>query len=301
MNMYEVRLVGDEARIGSVSASDVANLILGLQRTLARASGVVLGHELKPTGRWRTVIKSATDLRLVAIKSGSVVIELRPPPAPLVDDDSLDMDVESLSDNAWQLALASLHEERELEYDVAKALATWADDLAIGVRYEAIELRSSSASPPMARLDGNKRAWLRDFVARPVATKPNAGLRGVLIEADFEKRTAKVRTLAANLVEVLFEETQADDIQDALRQQSQFEGDVEVDPVTNSVRAVRLRRLVRSEQLILGDDAGAFWRHPNFDEERRVQATAAVRSFEGLYGEPLSDDDFDQFLDAIEN
>lgn len=295
---YKVRLVGREAELGEVEAADVARLILGVERAVARAAGASIGKPVKPTGRWGRVVEDASSFRLRDVSKGSVVLDLELPDLP-ADDDRLDIHVASLGDRAWDLALRAIEDQEHADFDLLRALADLADKLHIGSKYDAIELHRAGDRDP-ARLDSERRSQLREAVRRQILLL-DAGVSGTLVEADFERNTAHVRTLRGDLIDVIFDKDQADEIQEALRQQSAFEGEVTVDPITNSVKTVRLRQLVRTEQLILGEEeAGAFWRAPTFAELRARQGTAPVRSFDDLHDDSLSDEEFEEFFAALE-
>jgi hypothetical protein len=183
--------------------------------------------------------------------------------------------------------------------DVLVRLLGIADHLSIGSRFEAVEFRTDGKT--VGRLDQEKREALRSVVtARRQAPASPPAVAGVLFEADFERHSAKVRTQEGGVVELIFEEEQAASIKEALRERSQFQGEVTFDPVTNSVKTVRLRRITRFEQLLLGEDGTqSFWEHVNFDELAVEQGTHPVDSFENLRDTSLSDDEFDQFIEAL--
>lgn len=300
MAKYEVRLVGKQARLGDVAAVDVARLILDVQTTVARAAGAAIGRRPKATGRWEGTIEDATRLRLAKVKRGSVVIELIPPETSGTQEE-LDLEVTSLADVAWSTAASAVNDvdAASTDADVLVRLLRLADDLSIGSKFDAVEFRTDGRM--VARLDAGKRESLRSAVShrREAPTAPPAVV-GVLFEADFERRTAKVRTQDDNVVELIFEEDQAASIKEALRERSQFQGEITFDPVTSSVKSVRLRRITRFEQLLLGDEAGqSFWQPLSFEDLATEQGTRVVESFDSLRDPSLSDDEFQQFIDVL--
>ncbi|MDQ4099054.1 MAG: hypothetical protein M3121_00970 [Chloroflexota bacterium] len=298
MAKYEVRLVGEHAELGDVPAVDVARLILDVQTAVARAAGAFIRRPPKRTGRWEGTLEDATKLRLVEVTQGTVRIGLQP---PRVDgDEQFELEVDSLADAGWSVAAGAIEGPiDEADTDVLVRLLTLANDLSIGNRFEAVEFRTNDAL--VARLDGGKRARIRAAVeSRRNAFVPLPDVTGVLFEADFERHTAKVRTQEGDVVELFFEEDQANSIQDALRERSQFVGDVTFDAVTSSVKSVRLREITRFEQLLLGDEgARAFWRPVTFDSLAEEQGTQPVDSFDELRDTSLSDEEFQQFIDTL--
>ena len=47
-------------------------MLLGIERVVARASGHVIGRQVRPTGRWGVLIESAVRFRLIALEERSV-------------------------------------------------------------------------------------------------------------------------------------------------------------------------------------------------------------------------------------
>jgi len=299
MSKYEVRLVGKTAKLGDVAMVDIARLMLDVQTLVARAAGVAIRRRPKATGRWERTLEEATKLRLVKIKRGSVVLEIQAPHA-VPEDDELGFSVDSLADLGWSVATSALRDvSDEDDPDVLVRLLALANDMAIGNRFDAVEFRTNGEV--IARLDGDRRQGLRAAVERrrDSATPPPA-VTGVLFEADFERHSARVRTQDNGVVELVFEEEQAAAIKEALRERSQFRGEVSFDPITNSVKSVRLTEITRFEQLLLGDDGSqVFWNLLSFDELVVTQGTAPIESFDDLRDDSLSEDEFEKFVDAL--
>lgn len=300
MAKYEVRLIGDHAELGDVAAVDVARLIVDVQTAVARAAGAAIGRRPKSTGRWEGAIEEATKLRLVGVTKGTVRIALQAP-SVVAEDDQLGLEDASLADVGWATATRALQaaSDEEKDTDVLIRFLNLADHLSIGSRFDAVEFRTDGEL--VARLDGARREVLRSVVARRRdAFDAPPAVAGVLFEADFERRTAKVRTQEGNVIELIFEEDQADAIKEALRERSQFQGDVTFDPVTSSVKSVRLRRITRFEQLLLGVDAAqSFWRRVTFDDLVERQGTHSVESFDDLRDTSLSDEEFHRFFETL--
>jgi len=296
MAAYRIRLVGGSAQLGEVEAADVARLVLGVERTVARAAGVSIGRPVKPTGRRATLIKRASNFRLIDVSHGSVTIDLTLPEPDM--DDQLGFELQSLGDRGWDLAVAAVAGDMHADFQVLKSWADLADQLNVGTKYDAVEIGRVQENKP-ARLDARRRAQLHRAVHEK-QRQGASGLTGLLVEADFERNTAHVRTSDGPLVEVVFDAEQADDIQEALRQQSAFRGEVVFDPVTNGVKSIRLRQLIRTEQLMLGpEEAGAFWRQAPFAELQASEGASVVESFDDLHDDSLTDEEFDEFLAAL--
>jgi len=300
MSRYEVRLVGGTAQLGEIAAVDVARLIIAVQTAIARAAGVAIGRPPKATGRWEGTIEEATKLRLVGIERGSVVLQLEPPTAE-PSAGQLDLPVDSLADLGWGVATRALSDINSggADPDVLTRLLRVADEMAIGTRFDAVEFRTDGER--VAHLDQQARASLRSAVQRRRESPAVApGVAGVLYEADFERHTAKVRTQEGGAVDLIFEEEQAATIKDALRERAEFQGEVTFDPITSSIRSVRLRRLTRFEQLLLGDDGSSlFWQPIDLASLAEAQGTDLLTSFDQLRDSELSDDEYEQFIETL--
>lgn len=98
-----VRLEGPDAHLGVVPAADVAHMLLGIERVVARASGHVIGRQVRPTGRWGVLIESAVRFRLIALEERSVggLLEL---PDLLPVEGTLGLSVETLGELARVVA-----------------------------------------------------------------------------------------------------------------------------------------------------------------------------------------------------
>jgi hypothetical protein len=301
MVRYQVRLLGESAKLGEIPAADVGKLLTGVQSAIARAAGAAIGRQVKGRGRWERQIEDATRLRLVRLRQGSVLAEFDLPQGTYAEGE-LDLSAETLGDLGWRTALNAIKDPESADTGVLLPLSHLADQLAIGEKYEAIQFgQAGDRGRNRVKIDRSARDRLAAIVrSRWADLSSPAAVAGVLVEADFERMTAHVRTATTELVELIFDEDLADRIYDALRQRSEFEGDVAYDPITNSIKSVRLRRVTRSEQLLLGDEATAFWRDRTAEDLVDEQEKEPVTSFSGLRDPSLSDEEFDSFVAAFD-
>ena len=85
---------------------------------------------------------------------------------------------------------------------------------------------------------------------RVVAAQIFCDLRaGEMLDASFDRRTARLHTVTGEAVIVDFPAELADEIQDALREPAAFEGVITFDPATTTVKRVELRRISIPETL----------------------------------------------------
>ena len=306
--MTEIRidLKGEQAKLGEVSAADVAQLILGVQKALAQAAAVVLGRPKTTRGRYQATIEQAVRFRLVRIEEGSVgtVLEL-PEPPPASDVEAFDFDdVATLGQSALDRLLDVVADGKAETANplIASAVLDVTDKLQVGERYDAIEFDEvpNGNSPHLrrVRIDGAVRARLRVYVdeASALAARPE-GLAGVLFEADFERRTAKLRT-PTGVVEVSFSEEHDNPIHAALRQNSTVQGEVFYDPRTHIAKTVELRSITRGiEQLAI--DPGAFWRELSISDLARQQGSGRPADPESLYDADATEEERNAFMAAM--
>ncbi len=300
MNHYlRVRLEGEEAELGRVAASDFARLLLGTQSAIQRAAGHVIGRALRETGRPGKIIEDSTRLRLVAIERGSVVAVLEAPERP-AEPDSLDVSDRGLGDLAIDKALSTAAgDERDLP-DVAEAFVRIADEVGIGRRYDAVVFEhQEEGRTRSARIDPESVERLVAAAQRPPTAREDA-LVGVLVEADFESFTARLRGPGGSRTQVQFTPELADEIKQALREPARLRGEVRYDPKTSEARAVELREIVRGDQLALGLEPGDFWATRTVAEIAAELGIAPIGDVEALRDNEATDDDVDRILAALE-
>jgi hypothetical protein len=302
MRIIRAQLVGVDAEPGRVAAADVARIILGLERAIARAAYLVLGKPRRgTTGRHSQAIESAARLRFVDVESGSFVQLLALPDSAESSDESLPISVADLSVMAFgRLLDAITGGEPDADTELAAAVAQMAMELGIGDRNTSITFADDSATgagkPRRATIDASVRERMQRLShGRP--TSRDETLVGVLFEADFEGNTAKLRLANGGAVTVTFAPELADSIQEALRSRTRLEGLVHYHPRTAQVSSVELRALVRNEQLEL--DVDSFWRPHPFAELQAEQGVTGRVEPGDLGIDDLTDDERAAFLAAI--
>lgn len=296
--VLRVSLTGADAELGRVAAGDVARMLLGVERAVARAAGHVIGRQVKATGRRGRTIEESTRFRLLGIEGGSVVgvLEL---PSETVEEERLDVDVPSLGDLALDAALATAAGEETQQVDVADAFVRLSDDLGVGTRFDALTIEQQRAGDRRTvTLDRPARERLWELVASAPKSRDDS-LVGVLVEADFEKHTARLRTAAGQGITVRFEPELADSIQEVLRRQTELVGEVAYDPQTMEARSVKLREIVRSEQLTMGLEAGEFWAARSIGELAAERGVGPVEDVDVLRDHEASDEEVDRVLAAL--
>src|SRR5206468_3998784 len=122
----------------------------------------------------------------------------------------------------------------------------------VGTKYDAVVFEERKGRKRRrATLNLRSRDRIRVVLEGAALPRKRDALVGTLVEADFEKFTARLRTPSGGRVIVAFPPALADDIQTALRHQAEFEGHISYDPKTETAVRVELRRILRGEQMIL--------------------------------------------------
>jgi hypothetical protein len=302
MAELRVKLEGEEAHLGEVAARDVARLIIGVEIAVMRAASVVLGRPKTATGRGQGAIEQAARFRLLGIEEGSVVPILELPEPPAADDpNTLGIDSVSLAEMAVQEVVETARAGHGHTVVMA-ALVELADRVHIGDRYDSVafDFRSPRKEQPQtASLDKASRKRLREALQQDTLRVRDDTLAGTLVEADFEKNTARLRGQLNEAVTVSFEPDLADDIQDALRQQAMFEGKIAYDEDTHTAHSVSLSRVTRGRQLVMGIDSDAFWDEKSFDELAAAQGVAPATHVDDIYDAGAAEEEREAFMSAL--
>jgi hypothetical protein len=301
MSQLRIGLTGGEAHLGEVAASDIAYLILGVERALSQAASVIVGRPKTTTGRREQVIADAVRLRLLAVEEGSVVPVVEIPTVVLPEEETFDVDVPSLGETALDRIMDAVDPQVHPDPIIAKALVELAERLRIGERYDALTFDATTNGHRRGvRIDGHVGERLRSYVdSVPLVPTRTDALVGVLVEADFEKRTARLRTTTEPAVQIGFDEELADEIQTALRQQASFRGEVVYDAKSHIAKSVRLQQIERGEQLVLGLDPEEFWRERTFEDLARLQGAGQPADLDDLYDAEATDEERNAFMAAI--
>jgi hypothetical protein len=298
MRIIRAQLDGVDAQLGRVPAADVAHLILGLQRAIARAAYVVLGKSWRGTGRHTQAIEYASRLRLVDVERGSVVGLLALPEA-VSQEPELPIAVPDLSALAVAQVLDAINAVGpDPDSGVAASVVDLATELGIGDRNRSLTLLAEDDAVPSggarrATIDVGVRVRMQRLSA-VASPRRDQALVGLLYEADFESSTARLRMPDGEVVTVSFPPEFADQIHQTLRARTWVEGLVRYHPRSSQAVSVELRALGRDTGLSLDPDA--FWRSPSFAELQAGQGTTGMVDPNQLALEELSDDERVAFL-----
>lgn len=292
--VVRVRLVGGQAELGLVAASDVAKLLLGVERAVRLAASGILGRTPTP-GRWIGLIEQVASFRLVGVERGSVIGVLELPELD-VSDEMLALDVSHLGEDALNVVSATAAGDLDDQL-AASGLVQLADEIGVGVRCDALQLDVQDARAPVV-IDVSVRERLREVADRPARPRADTVV-GTLVEADFERGTARLRAVGQRPVRVSFNDDLADEIQEALRRPAELVGEVTYDRETGVARSVALRRISPAEQLMLGLETEDFWLESSFEDLRQQQGVGPADNLDALSDDELTDEEADEFLAAL--
>jgi hypothetical protein len=299
-NVIRLRLTGDQALRGRIPSADVGRLLLGAERVIAHAVGHVRGKQLKERGGWGKVVEDAVAFRFIRIEDGSFVAVIGVP--DLISPDPRILEAATLTEVALDgaIALANGTDGDREWHDVATAFVDWVDDLGIGTRYESLQIdHRSRQGTTSATLNLETRARLQKTAASPHPPHRTDRIVGRLVEADFERDTARLRTPAGQKVEVGFDPTQEDAVQEALRREASISGEVTLDPTTARPKAVRLERIETGEQLQLGIGATELPPQRSIEELAQDRQVKPLSRNQNLRLRSIHDDEIDDYFAAL--
>ena len=302
--VLRVRLEGENAQLGRVPAADVAQLLISVERALARAASVVIGRPSRKPGRRERVVAEAAHVVLRAVESGSVVPVLELPAVPWDAEmlqQSMTMDVAHLGEVAAGQIIDVMRDEIDGHPYVVEALAELGALLGIGIRHSKVrfEMSGSSVQREPVDLDAAVAARLRARVKADKAAAKQGMLVGTLVEADFESFTARLRSPEGRPVAVSFDPSMADEIHRALREPAAVEGWITYDPEHQAARSINLRRVVRSDQMDLGIDARAFRDRKTFSQLQREQGVTGPFDVAELYDPQSPEEELEAYDAAL--
>jgi hypothetical protein len=302
--ILRVQLEGQDAELGRVPAADVGQLLLSVERALARAASVVVGRPSRKPGRKERVVADAAHLLLRGIEAGSVVPVLELPAIEYDEEtlqQSIDVEVAHLGEVAAAQILDVISDEIDGHPYVVEALANLGRDLGVGSRYSRVgfDISGSVIQHRHVDLDADASQRLSQRVKVDRAAAKQGMLVGTLVEADFESFTARLRSPEGRSVAVSFDPTMADEIHRALREPTTVEGWITYDPANQTARSISLRRVMQSEQISLGIDARAFRRRKSFAQLQREQGVTGVFEIRELHDSESSEEELEAYDTAL--
>ena len=212
----------------------------------------------------------------------------------------MDLDDSQLSESAIRTIIDVLSGSETGFPEATTALIQLAEDLDIGERYDALALTQPGDVPHEAVLDRSARRRLSGAAPKRTRSDDEGTLAGTLYEADFERNTARLRASHGPSVTVRFDDDHAQDIKQALRENSQLQGRITYNEATSAIVSVDLIGIAPAEQLVLMPGVEEFWSRRSLDELAQAQGVGVVESVEMLQDDTISDEEAEAFIAALE-
>jgi hypothetical protein len=297
--IYRVTLEGDE-RLEDLPLREVAAFLDGIVTLVARGSADILSRPIRAAGRYEGPVEDASRIRLARLASGSVVAELLPAPAKSLPD-AINLDAETLSEQAFGLVIDVASGSAAEHPDLARALTEFYDRFA--GRRPGAALRLEESRPDRERevvVDAASRDVLRKAAdTATVAAMSTRDVTGRLFEANLEAHSAQVRTPTGEKVDVQFGPEHEPDIRRLLGNRAALRGDITYDPKTSRAKAVRIREILTGDQLGL-DFAGVdFWTDRAVSELIAEAGVKAVEDPADLELPGVSDEEWEALYEAL--
>jgi hypothetical protein len=300
---FQVKLEGPASNLGEVYASDLARLLLGLEQALAAAAYQASRRPRRArTGRHQGDVERATRLRLVRIDRGSTVATLAvaPPPPEQPDQPELEFDSATLGEQALGLVMDVLEEPaRKVDRELALRLADLGRTAGVGTRHDRIVLEDG---PRQRRrrvvMEGAQVERFQQVATRHEVRGQTDTVIGRLMEADFDRHTARLRSSTGGRVDVFFGEEFDHAIKDALLEDRRLVGRVSYDRATSEVRRVEIENIAEPEQLMIVS-------FHDFDEpldaSRLIEEQGTpIFDFDAIPDLGLTDDEAEAFIRAAD-
>jgi hypothetical protein len=303
--IIRLTLTGDDARPGRIPAADVARLLIAFERVVARAAEART-RRVATVGRRGAPVETSTHMIFRGIEPGSLVAVLEIPDLP-TGEKTL-REERHLGGFAAADVQDLIHDPASASADrrVVAAANQLGDELGIGARYDSLSISVQHEGEGQARMEtfnGKVRRALRERALREAETATREDqLFGVLVEADFEERTAHVRTADNLRVPIDFGPLDPDEVYYWLRRPGVMHADISYTP-SGVVARGQLLAINEPHQLDIFTDAiAAVWNtNATIDQLIEEQGIDPIEDVTELQAIDASDEEIAAFLDAMQS
>jgi hypothetical protein len=280
---------------------DLALVAAQVQRAVERIALVLRGREGMKPGRRPREVEELTRLEVVALRPGSVTLELDLARGERPLDE---MDVGRQALGRLVDGLASLSEETALPvgWDAGVLLATkeMGTVLRRGIERIDVEVRGDGAVR-RARLEPKTVEVLGRLVRGPVRNLRT--VEGRLLMADFKETGTRCRVHPpmGPPVECTFDEAHRQAVLDALTRYVRVSGEAETDEATGRIRLLEIADIEVLDVVPRGGEVPyPFWQRLELDELARVQGVEPVKD-PGSLAAPIweSGEELEEFLEEV--
>lgn len=280
-----VRLEGPAVAHGRIAVDELALVAVQLQRAVERVALVLRGEEGMKPGRRPKEVEELTRLEVVALRSGSVTLELdlAPGERPLEEFDvgrrALDRVVEGLAILSEQAALPG-ETPMPAGWDAGVLLAAkeMATVLRRGVERIEIEVRAGGVRK-RARLEPRTVEVIGRLIRGPVRNPRT--VEGRLLMADFKETGTRCRVHPAMgpPVECTFDEAHRQAVLDALTRYVRVSGEAQTEEATGRIRLLEIADIEILDVVPRGGEGPyPFWERLALEELARIQGVRPVKN-----------------------
>lgn len=295
MAELRVTLLGDDASLGAIPAADVARLLSGIEKVMARAAEVRQGRTGRQAGRRDAKREAATRLKLRALEHGSLTAVLDIPGGDAAGE-TLELDAASLGELAAADTLRTLN-EGEKHPRVAKALAELAANLDIGRRRQKLEIElTAKEGRTRSHIDAAVVERLRRRAEQPTVAEEST-ITGKMFAVNFENRTAQIRINVIRTVR--FEDNLAEQVKEALLSLTEFRGIITCDAETETIRSLELQDIAPPRQLSLGMGNIDYRSSPTIEQLAAAQGVDLNANYNRTIEVADDDPEIDAFFEAL--
>lgn len=283
--------------LGEVAVGDVIEFLRGIVDLVAYGAAADLGRPIGSPGRRGASVEGASKVRLVSLRSGSLVAELQPaPPSPITG--SIGLDVESLSERGLNAVFETVDGTR-MHPELAPALRQFARRMAAR--------RPGASVVFLDRRHGRERespldeATLErlDIPGVHVTRVGRDQVTGRIFEANVESDEAHIRMPTGESVKVTFDSDFEPEVKRLLGDRASLRGEVEYDASTRRVREIRVMEILAGDQISMDFEGIDFWRDPSLSELAEQAGARPVADPDELHFADASDGEWEQLYDAL--
>ena len=282
------------AGLDDISLRDVSAFLDGIVRLIALGAADSLGRPMAGRGRYQATIEQAADVRLIALRSGSLAAEVAEPPAsPVLGTFG---HVETITARAVAAVMDSVDHPSE-HAPIAAFLAVLFDRYAAPYQSGAIAIvERKTQAPRVVRVTGAKRIELAP-TASVTGEADTRTLQGRVYEANVDSHTAEMRTTAGDRVRIEFEQELDGEIKLALGGRVR----VTTEPVASRHGRVRAREITPAPDNDFALEGVTFWTDPDLDALLAKAGASPISDPDALKVHGVLDDEWDALYQTLAN
>lgn len=203
----DIRLIGPAVENHRISIDDFERLIHNIQLAVKRLGQRIAGQEGKRQGRIAKDVESSCSLDIIAIKAGSVAVQLGLPPPqqqpPLFGDTGAQA-IERLLDGMAMLSKDSSGWPTDFDPSVTDPMLEVGRILNHGVKEIEFAYGAKRTSRRVVKYTPKLRVRIERRIESPAPEK--VVISGFLLEVDFKDKTAEIHEPLGSVIRISFDE-----------------------------------------------------------------------------------------------